>query len=45
MATAAQGTFTAPPQVYSFDGVLSDFDGTIVDSTEGKLKLGFAMSL
>lgn len=31
-----QGSFSAPPQVVSFDGLLSDFDGTIVDSTEGE---------
>lgn len=29
------GSFSAPPQVHTFDGVLSDFDGTIVDSTDG----------
>ena len=32
----AEGTFSAPPQVHTFDGLLFDFDGTIVDSTEGK---------
>lgn len=33
-----QGTFTAPPQILSLDGLLFDFDGTIVDSTDGKSK-------
>ncbi|EAW07780.1 HAD family hydrolase [Aspergillus clavatus NRRL 1] len=33
----AQGSFSAPPQVVSFDGVLSDFDGTIIDSTDGEI--------
>ncbi|GAT29355.1 glycerol-3-phosphate phosphatase [Aspergillus luchuensis] len=28
------GSFSAPPQVHTFDGLLSDFDGTIVDSTD-----------
>ncbi|KAJ5714007.1 HAD-superfamily hydrolase subfamily IA variant 3 [Penicillium malachiteum] len=32
------GTFSAPPQVHTFDGVLSDFDGTIVDSTDAIVK-------
>lgn len=38
MATTPQGSFSAPPQVHSFDGLLSDFDGTIVDSTEGETR-------
>ncbi len=29
-------SFSAPPQLLTFDGILSDFDGTIVDSTDGK---------
>lgn len=33
---ATTGSFSAPPQLLTFDGVLSDFDGTIVDSTEGE---------
>ncbi|KAL4782998.1 HAD-like domain-containing protein [Aspergillus varians] len=32
------GTFSAPPQVLTFDGILSDFDGTIVDSTDAIVK-------
>jgi len=32
-----EGSFSAPPQTHTFDGVLSDFDGTIVDSTDGAL--------
>ncbi|KAK2775337.1 hypothetical protein FQN52_004021 [Onygenales sp. PD_12] len=31
-------TFSAPPQVLSFDGLLFDFDGTIVDSTPAIIK-------
>ncbi|KAJ5620540.1 hypothetical protein N7510_004524 [Penicillium lagena] len=38
MSPSATGTFSAPPQVHSFDGVLSDFDGTIVDSTDAIIK-------
>ena len=34
--TKGQGSFSAPPQIVNFDGLLSDFDGTIVDSTDGK---------
>ncbi|KAL4879565.1 HAD-like domain-containing protein [Aspergillus karnatakaensis] len=30
--------FSAPPQTLTFDGLLSDFDGTIVDSTEAIVK-------
>lgn len=33
---ALEGSFSAPPQVVTFDGLLSDFDGTIVDSTDGE---------
>ncbi|PWY81965.1 HAD-like protein [Aspergillus heteromorphus CBS 117.55] len=32
------GSFSAPPQVLIFDGLLSDFDGTIVDSTDAIVK-------
>ncbi|GLA23415.1 hypothetical protein AnigIFM63604_008717 [Aspergillus niger] len=32
------GSFSAPPQVHTFDGLLSDFDGTIVDSTDAIVK-------
>ncbi|KAJ5246819.1 Glycerol-3-phosphate phosphatase [Penicillium chermesinum] len=32
------GSFSAPSQVHTFDGLLSDFDGTIVDSTEAIVK-------
>ncbi|PYH44475.1 HAD family hydrolase [Aspergillus saccharolyticus JOP 1030-1] len=32
------GSFSAPPQILTFDGVLSDFDGTIVDSTDAIVK-------
>lgn len=35
MATTAHGSFTGPSQVLSFDGLLFDFDGTIIDSTDG----------
>ncbi|KAL4741396.1 HAD-like domain-containing protein [Aspergillus similis] len=35
---AVTGSFSAPPQVLTFDGLLSDFDGTIVDSTEAIVK-------
>ncbi|KAL1954478.1 hypothetical protein VTO42DRAFT_1154 [Malbranchea cinnamomea] len=31
-------SFSAPPQVHSFDGLLFDFDGTIVDSTDAIVK-------
>ncbi|KAB8220286.1 HAD-like domain-containing protein [Aspergillus novoparasiticus] len=36
--TKGQGSFSAPPQVVTFDGLLSDFDGTIVDSTDAIVK-------
>ncbi|KAL4924364.1 HAD family hydrolase [Aspergillus undulatus] len=35
---AATGSFSAPPQTLTFDGLLSDFDGTIVDSTDAIVK-------
>jgi glycerol 3-phosphatase-1 len=28
------GDFTAPPQLVTFDGLLFDMDGTIIDSTD-----------
>lgn len=39
----AEGSFSAPPQIHAFDGVLSDFDGTIVDSTDGTLFFTYVM--
>jgi glycerol 3-phosphatase-1 len=36
--TKTQSSFSAPPQVLTFDGLLSDFDGTIVDSTDAIVK-------
>ncbi|KAJ5107439.1 HAD-superfamily hydrolase subfamily IA variant 3 [Penicillium angulare] len=36
--SSTTGTFSAPAQVHTFDGVLSDFDGTIVDSTDAIVK-------
>ncbi|OJJ49692.1 hypothetical protein ASPZODRAFT_128198 [Penicilliopsis zonata CBS 506.65] len=36
--SASAGSFSAPPQVHVFDGILSDFDGTIVDSTDAIVK-------
>lgn len=38
-SVAHSGSFTAPPQTLVFDGLLSDFDGTIVDSTDGEFFL------
>ncbi|OXV08086.1 hypothetical protein Egran_04151 [Elaphomyces granulatus] len=35
MSAAEQESFSAQTQVHCFDGLLFDFDGTIVDSTEG----------
>lgn len=35
MTTRAHGEYTGPAQVLSFDGLLFDFDGTIIDSTAG----------
>ncbi|RAL11435.1 HAD family hydrolase [Aspergillus homomorphus CBS 101889] len=32
------GSFSAPPQTLTFDGLLSDFDGTIIDSTDAIVK-------
>lgn len=32
----SSGSFSAPPQTVTFDGLLSDFDGTIIDSTDGE---------
>lgn len=31
-------SFDAPHQVHSFDGILLDFDGTIIDSTDAIVK-------
>ncbi|KAA8652064.1 HAD family hydrolase [Aspergillus tanneri] len=36
--TISQTSFSAPSQVISFDGLLSDFDGTIIDSTNAIVK-------
>jgi len=33
-----ESSFDAPPQVNSFDGILLDFDGTIIDSTDAIVK-------
>jgi len=33
-----QGNFSAPAQTITVDGVLTDFDGTIIDSTEAIVK-------
>jgi hypothetical protein len=33
-----ESSFDAPPQVHSFDGILLDFDGTIIDSTDAIVK-------
>ncbi|KAL4976811.1 HAD-like domain-containing protein [Aspergillus desertorum] len=35
---ATTGSFSAPPQILTFDGLLSDFDGTIIDSTDAIVK-------
>ncbi|KAF3385581.1 Glycerol-1-phosphate phosphohydrolase 2 [Penicillium rolfsii] len=35
---SATQTFSAPAEVHTFDGLLSDFDGTIVDSTDAIVK-------
>jgi hypothetical protein len=41
MSATGHGSYSAPPQVATFDGLLFDFDGTIVDSTDGTYaKLG-----
>ncbi|KAJ5860376.1 uncharacterized protein N7529_007686 [Penicillium soppii] len=36
--SSTRGSFSAPTQVHTFDGLLSDFDGTIVDSTDAIVK-------
>ncbi|RAO65514.1 uncharacterized protein BHQ10_001526 [Talaromyces amestolkiae] len=36
MATTYHGEYTGPAQLLSFDGLLFDFDGTIIDSTAGR---------
>lgn len=33
--STAEANFSAPPEVLTFDGLLFDFDGTIIDSTDG----------
>ena len=33
-----ESSFDAPPQVHSFLGILLDFDGTIIDSTDAIVK-------
>ncbi|PGG96371.1 hypothetical protein AJ79_09611 [Helicocarpus griseus UAMH5409] len=38
MGSSAPESFSAPPQPLSFDGLLFDFDGTIVDSTDAIVK-------
>ncbi|EEH21124.2 hypothetical protein PABG_03355 [Paracoccidioides brasiliensis Pb03] len=38
MGSSTLESFSAPTQAYSFDGLLFDFDGTIVDSTEAIVK-------
>ncbi|KAJ5568729.1 hypothetical protein N7450_011215 [Penicillium hetheringtonii] len=38
MSPSAIESFSAPAQTVSFDGILSDFDGTIVDSTDAIIK-------
>ncbi|OKL60097.1 hypothetical protein UA08_04490 [Talaromyces atroroseus] len=38
MTTTAYGSYTGSPQVLSFDGLLFDFDGTIIDSTDAIVK-------
>lgn len=32
---SAHGSYSGPPQTLTVDGLLFDFDGTIVDSTDG----------
>ncbi|EAS27760.3 HAD hydrolase, family IA [Coccidioides immitis RS] len=34
----SMSNFSGPPQVHAFDGLLFDFDGTIIDSTEAIVK-------
>ncbi|KAJ5218527.1 uncharacterized protein N7498_000626 [Penicillium cinerascens] len=36
--TITPGTFSASTEIQTFDGILSDFDGTIVDSTDAIVK-------
>ncbi|KAJ5098857.1 Glycerol-1-phosphate phosphohydrolase 2 [Penicillium argentinense] len=38
MSTTATQSFSAPTETVTFDGILSDFDGTIVDSTNAIVK-------
>ncbi|EHY60420.1 DL-glycerol-3-phosphatase [Exophiala dermatitidis] len=38
MGSVSEDSFSAPPQVVSADGLLVDFDGTIIDSTEAIVK-------
>ncbi|KAF7719408.1 HAD hydrolase subfamily IA protein [Penicillium ucsense] len=38
MSSNAKEAFSAPAEVHTFDGLLSDFDGTIVDSTDAIVK-------
>jgi hypothetical protein len=38
---SAVESFSAPAQNFTFDGILSDFDGTIVDSTAGMSVLNY----
>lgn len=39
MSSTTKETFSAPAEEHTFDGLLSDFDGTIVDSTDGMAQL------
>lgn len=45
MTVPPSGSFSAPQQTLTFDGLLSDFDGTIVDSTAGELSDIFTKDL
>ncbi|EED24099.1 glycerol-3-phosphate phosphatase (GppA), putative [Talaromyces stipitatus ATCC 10500] len=38
MATTTHGSYTGSSQIHSFDGLLFDFDGTIIDSTDAIVK-------
>ncbi|EPS32234.1 Glycerol-1-phosphate phosphohydrolase 2 [Penicillium oxalicum] len=38
MSSTTKETFSAPAEEHTFDGLLSDFDGTIVDSTDAIVK-------
>lgn len=38
MGSTDTGDFTAPPEKVTFDGLLFDMDGTIIDSTEAVVK-------